>query len=55
MSRTRIKRKKPKPARRELRLDDLKAILERAKDAPLSGDDYATLTAAVETLAFLTM
>lgn len=31
MSRTRIKKKAPKPQRRELRLDDLQAIVERTK------------------------
>lgn len=40
--------------RRELRLDELQGIVERAKAAPLTEADYATLRAAVETLAFLT-
>jgi len=53
VSHTRIKRKGPKPQRRDLRLDELKAIVERAKPA-LSAEDVATLTAAVDTLAFLT-
>ena len=53
MSHTRIKRKGPKPQRRDLQLDQLKAILGRAKSA-LSADDHATLTAAVDTLVFLT-
>jgi hypothetical protein len=43
----------PKPKRRELKLEDLGAILERAKTA-LSTEDHATLSAAVDTLAFLT-
>ncbi len=54
MGRLRIKRQKAKPRRRELRLDELKSILDRARDAPLSADDYSTLSAAVDTLAFLT-
>ncbi|HEY3352042.1 MAG TPA: IS66 family transposase [Polyangia bacterium] len=53
-----MKRKKRRgptaPAqRRELRLDELTGIVERAK-AALSDADHATLKAAVETLAFLT-
>ena len=54
MSHTRIKRKGPKPQRRDFPLDELKAILERAKTTPLSAEDHATLSAAVDTLAFLT-
>ena len=54
MSHTRIKRKGPKPERRDLQLDVLKAILERAKSAPISPAEHATLTVAVDTLAFLT-
>ena len=42
-----------KPKRRELKLEELGAILERAK-AALSPEDHATLSAAVDTLAFLT-
>jgi hypothetical protein len=51
------KRKRPghsAPAVRELHLDELGGILERAKSAPLGGEDLAALTAAVETLVFLT-
>ena len=44
---------KAQSRRRELRLEELTAILERAK-AALSEEDHATLKAAVETLAFLT-
>ncbi|MBI5383763.1 MAG: IS66 family transposase [Verrucomicrobia bacterium] len=44
----------PQPRRREVRLDDLKAIIERAKTGPLTSEDLATLSAAVDTLAFLT-
>jgi transposase len=54
MSHTRIKRKGPRPQRRDFPLDELKAILERAKTIPLSAADHATLSAAVDTLAFLT-
>ena len=39
--------------RRELRLDELKGIVERVK-AALSEDEHATLMAALDTLAFLT-
>jgi len=42
------------PEIRELHLDELRGILERAKSAPLIDADFATLTAAVETLVFLT-
>ena len=55
-----MKRKKQKqrsrqapPQRRELRLDELTGIVERAK-ASLTEEEYATLLAAVATLAFLT-
>lgn len=41
-------------ARRELRLDELHAIVERAGAGPLSVAECATLLAAVETLAVLT-
>jgi hypothetical protein len=42
------------PERREVRLDELRAILERARSAPLSAADHELLTGAVETLAFIT-
>lgn len=48
-----MKKQKRKPKRRELKLEELGAILERAK-AALSPEDHATLSAAVDTLAFLT-
>jgi len=51
------KRKRPlrrAPAVRDLHLDELGGILERAKSAPLGGEDLAALTAAIETLVFLT-
>ena len=54
MSRTRIKPKKPQPQRRELHLDQLKAILDRAQAGPLGAQDLALLHEAVDTLAFLT-
>jgi transposase len=53
MSHTRIKRKGPEPPRREVKLDDLHATLERVK-AAVDAADYETLKAAVDTLAFLT-
>src|SRR5690242_5488094 len=40
--------------RRELKLEELDAILERARNSPLTGEEYEALKAAVETLAFLT-
>lgn len=40
--------------RRELKLEQLDAILERARNSPLTGEDYKTLKSAVDTLAFLT-
>ncbi len=54
MSRTRIKRRKSPPRRRELPLDRLKAILDRAQVGPLAAEDVALLQEAVDTLAFLT-
>ena len=45
--------KQKPPQRRELRMDELTGIVERAK-ASLTEEDHATLVAAVETLAFLT-
>lgn len=53
-----MKRKKRRPAkdksqRRELRLEELTAIVERAKSS-LTEEEHAVLKAAVETLAFLT-
>lgn len=42
------------PKRRDLPLAELVGIIERAKAAPLSESDYATLKTAVDTLAFLT-
>jgi transposase len=53
MGRKRIPRKKPKTAIREVKLDELKAIVERAKTS-LSEEDSEKLEAAVDTLAFLT-
>ena len=41
------------PTRRDLPLAELVGIVERAKNAPLSATDYATLKMAVDTLAFL--
>jgi len=42
------------PERRDLHLGELSGILARAKTAPLDAADLAALTAAVETLVFLT-
>lgn len=39
---------------REVKHEELEAILERARNAPLTGEDYETLKSAVDTLAFLT-
>lgn len=47
------RKRSPKFQRRELRLEELKGILDRAK-AVLSQEDHDKLEAAVETLAFLT-
>ena len=41
------------PSRRDVKLDDLEAILERAR-AVLGEADFETLRSAVDTLAFLT-
>jgi hypothetical protein len=40
--------------RREIDAQELRAILERARTAPLSGADHDTLTAAIDTLTFIT-
>ena len=48
------RRAKARFERRDLKLDELKGIVERAK-ASLSEADHAALTAAVDTLAFLTL
>ena len=48
------KRSNPKFKRKELKLDELKGILDRARSSALNGEDYDKLNAAVETLAFLT-
>jgi len=44
----------PKFERKEIRLAELKAILERAKVGALGTEDHQKLEAAVDTLAFLT-
>ena len=53
MSRKKIRNKKRKVSIREIKLDELKGIIERAK-ASLSEEDGEKLEAAVDTLAFLT-
>jgi transposase len=45
---------RPAPPRLALPLDELEAIVERTKTAALGAADYATLKAAMDTLAFLT-
>ena len=47
-------KKKPAPAHREVRLEELKAILARARTSPLSEEDVGALEGAVDTLAYLT-
>ena len=42
------------PKRVEIGADELRAIVERTRDAPLSEEDHATLSAAVDTLTVLT-
>jgi len=54
MRRKRNRKKKPGPDIREIGLDELQAILDRAKSGPLDDDEYGKLKAAVDTLAFLT-
>jgi len=54
MSRKKNRKKKPQLDIREIGLDELQAILERAKSGPLSDDEHGKLRAAVDTLAFLT-
>jgi hypothetical protein len=49
----RARHAKERVARLDIKLDDLKAIVERAK-ASLSDEDHAALAAAVDTLAFVT-
>ncbi|MBM4321112.1 MAG: transposase, partial [Deltaproteobacteria bacterium] len=44
----------PGPAPQEIPLEELKAILERAKTTALSAEDLGKLEAAIDTLAFLT-
>lgn len=47
-------RAKPKLEIKELQLDELKAIIERARTSTLTKEDVGKLDAAVDTLAFLT-
>jgi transposase len=53
-SRRSSKKKKTKTKRRDLPLEELKSILDRARTAPLDEQDLEKLTGAVDTLAFLT-
>jgi len=50
----RMRYAKERAPRREIDLADLKGIVEHAKAGPLSEAEYATLVAAVDTLAFVT-
>jgi transposase len=54
MSQKKIRKKPPKVDLREIKLEELKAIIDKAKTASLSEEDSEKLEAAVETLAFLT-
>ena len=61
MSRRKIKKKRSgprgkqrRPERVEIRLGELRAIIDRAQKTPLSSADRDTLMAAVETLGFIT-
>jgi transposase len=56
MSQRQVKRRKPErqPGRREVDVEELRAILARARRSVLSSEDAETLSAAVETLAFIT-
>ena len=50
-----MSRRKKKPTRRvQVPIEQLHAIVERTRTAPLPADDHATLKAAVDTLARLT-
>jgi hypothetical protein len=42
-----------RPPRIDLHMDDLERLAERARQAPLSDDDYATLKAALHTLGYV--
>ena len=53
-SRAERRRAAKKMKRRELKLEELQAIVERARVLGLTEEEHATLAAAVETLAFLT-
>ena len=53
-SRRSSKKKKIKTKHRDLPLEELKSILDKALSAPLDEQDHEKLTGAVDTLAFLT-
>ncbi len=53
-SRAERRRAAKKMKRRELKLEELQAIVERARVLGLTEEEHATLAAAVETLAFVT-
>jgi transposase len=50
----RHRRDRKRTVRRELRLDELQGIVDRAKAGPLGDADHATLVQALQTLTFLT-
>jgi transposase len=50
----RHRRDRKRTLRRELRLEELQGIVDRAKAGPLSEADHAALVQALQTLAFLT-
>ncbi len=50
----RIPKSQLKILRKELKIEDLKAIVAHAKEAPLSSKECRQLEAAIDTLAFLT-
>lgn len=50
----RHRRDRKRTARRELRLDALQGIVDRAKCGPLCDEDHAVLVQALQTLTFLT-
>lgn len=54
MSGGKRRRRRWKVKRRELKLEELSAIVERTRVSSLTEQEYATLVAAVETLAFVT-
>ena len=52
--RKKTRKKTPAPKHQEMKLEELKAIIERTVSGPLSIEDRMKLVGAVDTLAFLT-